>query len=451
MKLNKKTMMLLSLCMGIVLIASTAFADSMTKTGYEELKDAIKFTAAQISDEIESGTANMSYVLKDNEEVLAKQTTVSKMDIKNNASETKGTLLIGGIVINNTYNFKDKDGSINYDQSSDTYYVSKLFGLPSDADVSQNKIFVNPFENSSAGDVEKIFDAVIGNLKNYVFVTENEDKSKVFTGSLSDAQIPALVNALVSFASKQVFSSNNNPTVGGNVAEGTDKMSVADPSAISSDTSGVRDITQPNLPKITGDVFVKNVNGKVTVTKDGLIESAYVLGVLSGKDAEGNLHDLSLEVLINFENINSTVITRPDLTGKKVEERNDTSIIPETLSSKFEGTYKVDVITEKSQNLVKIGEKNLVIESIRDGKITGKYFETYKPGYESYLNNTSEFAFESVVDNPYTVQIQFTDKAGKIQNGSLNFDTMTYKINLWLESFDKNKMTDSNFSRVFID
>ena len=271
-----------------------------------------------------------------------------------------------------------------------------------------------------------------------------------------------MINALVSFGSKQMFSTNNtqvnyandmpvSPIEQSQGAIAPGKGTVIDSSMISADPNFRKDITQPNLPEITGDVFVKSVNGKVTVNKDGLIESVSFYGVLSGKDAQGVIHDLSVDALIKLENINSTIITKPDLTGKKVVENNDTQIIPETLSSKFEGTYKVDVVKEVSQQFVKIGEKTIVIESIKDGKIAGKYFETYKAGYESYITDTSEFAFESVIDNPYTVQIQFTDKAGKIQNGSLNFDVMNSKINFWLYSFDKSKFADNNFSRVFTD
>jgi len=451
MKLQKKPLMLFSVLIGVVLLASTAFADSMTKTGYEELKDSVKFTAASIGNGVDSGTISISYVLKDNEKVLATQTNVRKMDVKNIITENKGTLVIDGVTVQNTYSYSDKDSSINYDQYSDTYYVSKFIINNPAPEVTAygNRIFTNPFTNQSAMDVEKIFDAAIGNLKNYVFLTVNDDKSKVFTGSLSDAQIPALINALVSFGSKQMFSTNNTSA---NYAKDMPAVSAIEHSqgAIAPEGVQPKSITQPNLPEITGDVFVKNVNGKVTVNKDGLIESVYFYGVLSGKDAQGVIHDLSIEALVKLENINSTIITKPDLTGKKVIENNDTKIMPETLSSKFEGTYKVDVIKEEAQQFVKIGEKTIVIESIKDGKITGKYFETYKAGYESNITDTSEFVFESVIDNPYTVQIQFTDKAGKIQTGSLNFDVMNSKINLWLDNGNTNK-NDSNFSRVFTD
>jgi hypothetical protein len=446
MKLQKKTIMLLSLILGVVLLASTAFADSMTKTGYEELKDTIKFTAASIGNGVDSGTVNMSYILKDNDTVLATKTDINKMDVKNNISETKGSLVIDGVTVQNNFSYSDKEGNISYDQYSDTYYVNKYINKDPAMSYNGGNVFTNPFTNQSAMDVEKIFDAAIGNLKNYVFVTVNDDKSKVFTGSLSDAQIPALVNAVVSFASKQMFSTNDAQMNGY-----ATKEAYANSSPISSDPKQVRDITQPNLPKITGDVFVKNVNGKVTVSADGLISSVYFYGVLSGKDAQGKLHDLSVEALVKLENINSTVITKPDLTGKKVIESTDMNVMPETLSSKFEGTYKVDIIIDKSQQLVKIGEKTLVIESIKDGKITGKYFETYKAGYESYITDTSEFSFESPVTDPYNVQLKFTDKAGNIQTGSMNFDQMTYRISFWLDSVNNSKFTDNNFARVFAD
>jgi len=44
---------------------------------------------------------------------------------------------------------------------------------------------------------------LIGNLKEYVVVTEDADGNKEFSGKLSDAQIPAVVNAVIAYAAKK--------------------------------------------------------------------------------------------------------------------------------------------------------------------------------------------------------------------------------------------------------
>lgn len=444
MKLQKKTIMVLSLAIGALLITSTAFADSMTKTGYEELKDVTKNTASVMANELNNWTTNMSFVLKDNDKVIATQSTINKLDKKNGTTENKGSMTIDGIIVKNEYSYSDEDTVISYDSYSDTYYLTKT-EKPAGATnmVYGGAFFTNPFENESAKDMEKIFDAAIGNLKNYVFVTTNEDGSKVFTGSISDAQIPSLINALVSFASKQMFSSNQ-------MNANTVKSEVySSPDYVNSSSSYVENNIA--MPKITGDVFIKNVNGKISVDKDGLLNSVYFYGVLSGKDVDGNLHDLSVEALLKLEDINKTVITKPDLTGKKVIENNENNGQNNSLSSKFEGAYVVDVILDKSEQLIKIGEKKLIIESIKDGKITGSYNETYKTGYESYITDTSNFTFEGTIIDPYNVRVSFTDKAGNTQYANLGFDTVFYKISFWVDSKNTDKYADGQFRRVFQD
>ena len=58
--------------------------------------------------------------------------------------------------------------------------------------------------------MEKIADALVGNLKDAVVVTENSDGSKTLSGSLSESQIPALINAVVSLQSKSEFGNGYN-------------------------------------------------------------------------------------------------------------------------------------------------------------------------------------------------------------------------------------------------
>ena len=54
MKVNKKTVMVLSFCLGLALFVTTAFADIVSKTGYEQMKDSIKFTAESFSEKLDS-------------------------------------------------------------------------------------------------------------------------------------------------------------------------------------------------------------------------------------------------------------------------------------------------------------------------------------------------------------------------------------------------------------
>ena len=53
--------------------------------------------------------------------------------------------------------------------------------------------------------MEKIVDALVGNLKEYVQVDENANGERVYSGTLTQMQVPALFNAVSSFYIKQII------------------------------------------------------------------------------------------------------------------------------------------------------------------------------------------------------------------------------------------------------
>ena len=65
MKIKKKTAMLASFTIGTLLFATTALADVVSKSGYEQLKDGLKVSAKKMSGEFNSFTLDITYVIKD--------------------------------------------------------------------------------------------------------------------------------------------------------------------------------------------------------------------------------------------------------------------------------------------------------------------------------------------------------------------------------------------------
>jgi len=165
-----------------------------------------------------------------------------------------------------SYSYSDKNVNIHKSSDQNVYYINEY---TSPREVGS---FKNPFKEEEASDVEKIADALVGNLKDYVIVNENSDGSKVLSGSLNESQIPAIINAFVSLQSKNEFGRNNN--------------------------------NENNMPKITKDIFVKEITGKAVVNKDGLIENILGTGELSGKDDSGKEHILSFELSGKLSDIN---------------------------------------------------------------------------------------------------------------------------------------------------
>jgi len=410
MKLKKKTAMFLSFALGTVMFASTAMAEVMSKSGYDQLKDSMKYTAESLTSDVSSYTLDMSFALKDNGTVISSETSLNKYDVSKQAMENVSTNIDGKVKRENYY-YADKNGYINKNSDQNVYYVSEY---TSPREVNS---FKNPFKEKEASDVEKIADALVGNLKDSVVVTENTDGSKVLSGSLKESQIPALVNAVVSLQSKNEFGNRNN--------------------------------NEDNMPKITKDIFVKEISGKMVVNKDGLIQSILGTGVLSGKDDSGKEHVITLELLGKVTNVNSTVVKKPDLSGKTVEKNTERDYNKLTNPEIYVGQYKTDIIIEKNNKFEKIGEKFVDITKATETSISGRYHEEYLKGYENYASDKKDFEFSAKFEKNNGTYGPFTASDNTIKG---DISVNPYSANIYFninERVRTNILSDSEYSRVF--
>jgi hypothetical protein len=408
--------MIISLTVGTLMFATTALAEVAAKSGYEQTKDAMKYTADSLTTKLSSYTMDMSLVLKDNGTVINSEESVNKYDVKKNSCFNLTTRVNGSEKTESVY-YRDNEGYISYNDNDGIYRVIEQ---------SNNEQWLtqkNPFKEKEAGDLEKIADALVGNLKDAVVVSQNPDGSKELSGTLSEAQIPSLVNAVVSFQFKRQFGSYaNNPN----------------------DSS--------KMPKITQDIFVKEVKGKMVVDKNGLIQSVLGTGVLLGKDEQGKEHSLTFELLGKLSNVNSTAVNKPDLTGKKVE-KSTVQNYKENLSNPemYLGTYKSNIIIVKDNKFQKIGERFVEIQKIDNKIISGRYYEQFAKGFEDYAASAKEFKFNAQSTNyPYDAAFEYSNESGKKVRGNININPMMAKVYL---NFDNNQsgslIYDGEFERVF--
>ena len=411
MKFKKKTAMLVSFTLGTLLLATTALADIANKSGYDQLKDALKLTAEQTNQKFDNFTMDISFALKDNGKTLETSNTTQKYDRIKSASENINSMSsVGGNQNGATYHsYSDKTSMISWQASDPTYNVMEFTKGRNDV------LFPNPFKQDNAGDFEKIADAVVGSLKDQVVVTENPDGSKGLAGSLTEVQIPTLVNAVASLQLKQQFNGN-----------------------------------QPNMPHLTKDVFVKEVKGTAKLNKDGVMESILGTAVLSGKDDKGTDHDVTVEILAKLSGINSTTVTKPDLTGKKVVKsiaQDGNSGFEISNPEKFVGKFKNDIIIEKDKKFVKVGERFIDITQIDNQTAAGRYYEVYKPGFEEYATPQRDFKFDAKKSaqkgNP---SYDFTTES--VNKGNIYFDQNGGKINFNMNTMSSNGgiQFDSMFS-----
>ncbi len=414
MKLNKKTTMIVSFALGTLLFASTALADIANKSGYEQLKDSLKSTAQACSADLTSFTLEANIVAKDNGKILNNTNDIVKFDISSGASENYSSSESPRGGIRNYYSYEDKNTTIRKGSDDETYYVSEY---------SQERksyySFSNPFEEDGMQDVERIVDALVGSLKDHVVVSENADGSKEFSGSLNEIQIPALINAVASFQIKREFND--------------DRVLV-----------------------LNTDIFVKEINGFASVNPDGFMESIRGSATLSGKDSTGQVHELTLDILYTLSDINSTVVSKPDLTNKKtVKETVHESDYRTKLTNpqKFIGKYKNDIVIEEDSRFVKIGERFVELTDVNHERITGKYYEVFAEGYEQYASSgQKEFAFDAEFKSgggSYRAHFDYTDDSQTVREGSVGLDPDFAQVYLEFYPLKSPLKSDLQYHSIF--
>lgn len=416
MRISKKATMGISLALGTMLFATTAFAEIASSNGYEQVKDALKISAEDCSSKFDNYTISTSFAIKDGENIISQDDEIIKYDNVKYQQETTGSNIRGDLKTE-TYFYRDKNEVINYYSDQGVYYQTNY-----PIEIKEEMLFRNPFKESGVSDIEKIVDALVGNLKDYAVVDQKPDGSKEISGSISEAQIPAIVNAVVSYGVKNMFAN---------------------------EYSG-----QPSkFPKITDDIYVKEIKANAIVDKDGIIQNAIGTGIISGKDKQGNVHELNFELLGKLTDINTTTVNKPDLTGKNVEtitqsEEQYSNTLTNT--DMYLGTYKNDIVIVKDNKFQKIGERIVDITNIEDKTINGRYHEEYFNGYEEYSKSKVDFNFSASNGNMEKGDgyFEIEDTNGNIKAGNVFINRNSSSIYFTINDNNYNN-NNGQLNRVF--
>ncbi|MBO8173145.1 MAG: hypothetical protein H0Z33_14795 [Bacillaceae bacterium] len=414
MKLGKKAFTILSFAIGTSIFVSTAFADMALGSGYDRLKSAIKNTTAQMEQDLNNYTVESLITLKANDQTLYQRTEVGKYDHDKQAIERATTSQNLNGKMTSHYYYSDNKRSISKNGTDNKYFVSEF---PERMD--DREIFTDPFNEDGAPEMEKIIDALVGNLKDEVQVEEKPDGSRIYSGSLSEMQVPALINAVSSFYTKQVINDE------------------------------FRRVSNSNLPVIESDIFVKKISGTAVENKAGLLENLAGEVVMSGTDKSGVQHDITLSAVFKLSDIGNTRVSMPDLSGADVE--TVTVNHRSGFTSKYIGTYKNNIVMEKNGEFVKIGERTLEITRVENDKVTGRYYETIKPEYASEYPEPYNFTFEYEPDDskPFSF-FTYTNPQGEQEHGHLHPGRLgNVYLDLNLEMVDSHSYS-SNIDQDYI-
>ena len=399
--MKKKGMIITSLAVGLCVMVSSAFADTAIGSGYKKLKQAGKNTIKYLACEASSYSTEVYFELKADGKTFSKNTSKSKVDIKNQKEYTESSFYESGEEDSHTVysDSKMRVYSAPDEKQSVTYYeneVDDMYIAPPD-----------PFEDKYAADIENVFDAFVGSLQDTVQCERNDQKN-TYTCSLEPSQIPAYINALVSFGSKTTI----------------DNM----------------DIKEIENIKLADGVHIKSADAKAIEDENGLLTNIAALGVIEGKDKDGNTHEFSCEIYARIYDIDQTTVETPQIEADAEITHIDNDFNEaETLgiNEASIGTYKRDILQRENGKLEKVGQRELVISDINftdeNKSISGHYKEQYTAGEKS--GKTLEFDFEAKLDEErYGFYFEYQDD-GKTKQGVIYDNGDIESIQLALDDY----------------
>lgn len=286
--MNKKvTTMVLGALVGTTMLVGSAFAGGSGSMGYDAYKSAVKQTIT-----VKNVTPQVEVAVQDNGNLIVDMNAALKVDQTNK--------IMSGVITDKTSNpqktvsvYKQKSQAIFKSSDSDVYNVIKRSG---DQGLSEQK---RPeMDSAKVKDAEKVIDALTGSIQNYIGSTKNQDGTQDVSLKMSENQIPAVVNALVPLAVKNM---------------GNEKF--ADREMNSPFGSDI----QAKLPKLVDEIKILNVDMTAKISTDNLIINQILNITLTGKDAAGKVHEVTVKVTMKFTDFNSTTSDTVDLTGKQVK------------------------------------------------------------------------------------------------------------------------------------
>ena len=377
MKFRKKTATIGAFALGALILTTSAFADIILGSGYNDLKNSVKTTAAKLTNDVDSFTAQVTTSLKVDGQILVESISNGKFDFENQSKESRNKYLEKGKIRESGW-YSDGKQDIYKNSDDGSYHVTEKRN-----NNKSNTILVNPFEDERTKDAEKVLDAFMGGLQDVVQVEESTGM-KMYKGDILEEQIPSIVNALSSF----IF-----------------KYSILDE----------RSAKDLNVPFPKSNIYLIGASGKAIENEDGILESGIFTASISAQDSQGNEHIYTMDFSVGIKEINNTVVKAPNLDGQEVTYISE----GQRFDSKYVGKYKNDIVKVEKNSFEKYGERFIEITSVEDGNIKGKYYEIYNEGYEDQSPENFDFYSKSDESMGYTF-IHYINHKGEQEKGVID-------------------------------
>lgn len=292
--MKKKTLAVgISMAVGVSLLLSTAFASAMSISPYEAYKEAAKNTIKH-----QSMTAVVEGKVTDNGKELVTVSSTAKADRTGNGSFSSVTTVKGNGTQVSMQNYGADGQLVMKVDGSDTYFVSKE--RMNDRRCGSERM-MDP-EEERVGNL--FIDSVVGSLKDQFTSKDNGDGTSTISIQLENGQIPALANGLMSLAVRDASVHHNEMS-----KEKSEFMNMV---------PGAKNL-EPEMPKLVQDVQIQKGTMTAIVSQDKTIQSQTANLTVTGKDANGVLHELNFQLQFSISDVNKTTPDKIDLTGKTVK------------------------------------------------------------------------------------------------------------------------------------
>jgi hypothetical protein len=275
--MKKKTLAVIGLS-GALLLGSV-YSISANTSGYELYKSALKQTH-----QADSATMEMRFNLEDNQNSLFSMNALYKSDVN------KGVSAISTEMAN-----EEATSTMNMYKQDDAWYVSKV-----GTDVFYQMDAKNPHSERSLelqDDMENLIDVLTKNLQQQITVDENKQGGSTVELDLTGKEIPLAANALSSLMIKHSVMLQDRQ-----------------------EQDGAEFHLKPTIPELDHDITLKQINLTAQIDKQNIIQQQTVKAVVTGKDKQGKIHEIILNMELNVKDYNSTTVSPVEIPADQIEK-----------------------------------------------------------------------------------------------------------------------------------
>ncbi|MBT2639287.1 hypothetical protein [Bacillus sp. ISL-39] len=267
---------------GAVMLGSV-YSISANTSGYELYKDALKKTH-----QLESTTTEFSMDLMENsKEIYSSDTTL----MTNRLGKTmEGRTTVSNGETARSYEIYRQDGKFLVKKDNE----NKVYSMTSNGRVhgtGSDRLELKE-------DLEKLVDVLTKDLQQKMIVKDGKSGSKEVILNLSESEIPMAANVVTSLMLKHAAMMNDR----------TEFME-----------SSFHDVKM-KFPELKEDIVIKSADVKARISTQNFVDAQDVKVLVTGKDEQGKVHQVSLAISLDLKNVNSTKVGTLDLTNLTIEE-----------------------------------------------------------------------------------------------------------------------------------